>query len=342
MRFRRRGRPTHRQKRAALAVVGALVAAGLLLVVLGPVSWLIAGDTVRGLPGKEKADAINAVRQTILAAIGGAAVIGGLAFTARTYALTKRGQVTERFSRAVELLTSEHVEERLGAIYSLEHVLAESPQDHVTVVNLLAQTVRNRTRPADFPEGLDQSRSHGKPLPAFGVQPSADVDAALRILAVRPDRPEPFRLDLRHVTLPGLYIRDFEFDAPPSFRSAFFTWADLRHSAFRGLDLTNAIFTEADMRGCLLVSAQMDGAVLSRADLRGARFKDASLLGAFLDGADLRDSDGLTPEQLSGALIDGSTQLPPELAADGWVRARLAAMPAEATSTVPPPTPRPA
>ncbi|MEU5975855.1 pentapeptide repeat-containing protein [Streptomyces sp. NPDC047315] len=158
---------------------------------------------------------------------------------------------------------------------------------------------------------------------------------------MRPGRPEPFRLDLRHVTLPGIYLRDFEFDAQPSFRSAFFTWADLRSSAFRGVDLTNAIFTDADMRGCLLVSAKLDEAVLSGADLRGAHLTGASLLGALLDGADLRDSQGLTAEQLSGALIDGSTRLPPELAADAWVRARLAAMPAEATRTAPAPTPRP-
>ncbi|MFH8614712.1 pentapeptide repeat-containing protein [Streptomyces sp. NPDC017979] len=341
MRIWPRERPTRRRSRALRPVVLVLLAFGTLLVLLGPFSWLIAGETVSALPGKERADAINAVRQTVLAAFGGAAVLGGLVFTARTYDLTKRGQVTERFSRAVELLASEHVEERLGAIYSLEHVLAESPQDHVTVVNLLAHSVRNRTRPTDFPAGYELPRSNGRPMPAFGTQPTADVEAALRVLAVRPDRPEPFRLDLRQVTLPGFYVRDFEFDGAPSFKGALFTWADLRSSAFRGVDLTNAIFTHADMRECQLVSAKLDRSILSGVDLRGANFAGASLVGAFLEGADLRECEGLTPEQLSGALIDESTRLPTELAADAWVRARLAAMPAQTPRTAPPPTPRP-
>ncbi|WP_274918301.1 hypothetical protein [Streptomyces sp. WZ-12] len=37
---------------------------GVVPLVLGPVSWLVAGDTVRSLHGRERADAVNAVRQT--------------------------------------------------------------------------------------------------------------------------------------------------------------------------------------------------------------------------------------------------------------------------------------
>lgn len=44
-----------------------------------------------------------------------------------------RGQVTGRFSTVIGQLASDKLEERLGAVYGLEHVLAESPQDHATV-----------------------------------------------------------------------------------------------------------------------------------------------------------------------------------------------------------------
>ena len=73
-----------------------------------------AGDTVGDLHGKDRADALNAVRQTVLAGFAGASVLLGLRCTARTYQLSRRGKVTERFSRAVGQLASERLEERLG------------------------------------------------------------------------------------------------------------------------------------------------------------------------------------------------------------------------------------
>ncbi|MEU8605867.1 pentapeptide repeat-containing protein [Streptomyces parvulus] len=342
MHFLPRGPLSQRKKRAITFTSVTLLACGALFLTLGPISWLMAGETVRTLSGKEKAEAINAVRQTLLAAIGGTAVLGGLLFTARTYSLSRRGQVTERFSRSISLLAAESPEERLGAVYSLEHVLAESAQDHLTVVNLLANFIRNRTRPASFPAEFLRPRSNGQPMPAFGVAPDADIEAALRILAVRPKRPEPFRLDLRHVSLPGIYLRDFEFSTQPSLKMALFTWADLRSASFQGMDLTNAIFTEADMRGCDLVRAKLDKAVLSKVDLRGSRLVGATLMGTFLDGADLRDCGDLAPQQLSGAWLSESTKLPTHLATDEWVLARLATCnSAESRRPVPPVTPRP-
>ncbi|MGW5325242.1 pentapeptide repeat-containing protein [Streptomyces sp. NPDC004014] len=342
MRFGGRIHISQWQRKAVIYVALAILSIVALLFILGPISWLVGGETVRRLPGKERADALNAVRQTVLAAIGGAAVLGGLAFTSRTYHLSKRGQVTERFSRAISLLAADSAEERLGAVYSLEHVLAESPQDHLTVVNLLANFIRNRTHPPGFPENFSRPRSDGQSMPSFSVEPDADVEAALRILAVRPSRPEPFRIDLRHVTLPGLHLRDFEFERTPSFRRVFFTWADLRRSDFRGVDFSHAIFTEADMRGSRLDKAKLDHALLARVDLRGAHLGDSSLVGAFLDGADLRDCGGLTAEQLASAYIDDSTKLPNRLETDEWVRARIATCVAsENHRPVPSPTARP-
>ncbi|MFK0114949.1 pentapeptide repeat-containing protein [Streptomyces sp. NPDC090994] len=342
MRFSPQDRISRRHRRAAFFTLTALTIAGILLLALGPASWLIAGDTVRRLPDKEKADAINAVRQTILGAVAGAAVLGGLVITARTYQLSKRGQVTERFANAISLLASEKIEERLGAVYSLEHVLRESAQDHLTVVNLLANFVRERTRPRALPNNFPNLRSTRQDMPPFGTEPDADVEAALRVLAVRPNRPEPFRIDLRHASLPGIYLRDFEFSDQPSLSLAFFTWADLRASAFHGMDFTRAIFTHADMRECLLMRTKLDGASLSKADLRKSSWQQATLVGAFLDGADLRGCETLTAEQLSTTWIDEETKLPSHLENDVWVLARLAACrSSEGPRPVPPATPRP-
>lgn len=314
--------------------------------VLGPLSWLIAGDTVRTLHGKERADALTAVRQTVLAAVAGTSVLIGVGFTARTYRLSRRGQVTERFRTAMGLLASDKLAGRLGAIYSLEHVMAESPEEHNTVVSVLASFIRENARRDGLPSDEDGPPDGMRDLPPWATEPPTDIRAALDVLARRPERPEPRRVDLRSTVLVGLVLRDFEFDAPPRLSRMFLTWADLRRADLRGADLTRAILNGAQLCYAWLGSTRLDHAQLSDVDLRGARLDGTMLFGADLAGADLRDTHGLSAEQLSSAFIDETSRLPSDLVADPWVMARVADCRAwreqhASNESPPPPTPRP-
>lgn len=306
-----------------MPVVGALGVLGCLLVLLGPISWLVAGDGVRRLQGREQTDALNAVRQTVLAATGGASVLIGLGYTARTYQLSRRGQVSDRFSTAIGQLASDKREERLGAVYALEHVMAESPQDHATVVGVLAAFVRENVARDDAPQsaGAEQQLAEAP----RGVEPPADIRAAIEVLARRPEREEARRIDLRRTRLTGLMVRGFEFDAPPRLTRIFFTWADLRRADLRGADLREAILNGASLRQAFLAQAHLDRAGLVEADLRGAHLAGTRLTGADLCGADLRETRSLTAAQLSAAVLDATTKLPAPLEGDPWVGARIAA-----------------
>ena len=51
-----------------------------------------------------------------MAALGAAV---GLAYTARTYRLSREGQLTDRYTKAVEQLGSDKIEVRLGGLYAL-------------------------------------------------------------------------------------------------------------------------------------------------------------------------------------------------------------------------------
>lgn len=121
-----------------------LAAAGLLILLLGPIAWWT--TPAKHLHGKDKAEAINATRQIFLAAVGGLVLLTGAGFTARTFYLTRRGQLTDRYTKAIGLLASEKVTERIGGVFALEHLMAESAQDHPTAVEVLAAFVRERTR----------------------------------------------------------------------------------------------------------------------------------------------------------------------------------------------------
>ncbi|MFJ5553202.1 pentapeptide repeat-containing protein [Streptomyces sp. NPDC093225] len=322
----------------------------MVVLVLGPLSWLVAGETVGVLRGKERAEALNAVRQTVLAALGGASVLAGLVFTARTYRLSRRGQVTERFRAAVGHLASDRLTERLGAVYSLEHVLAESAEEHNTVVGVLAAFIRENTRRDGLPDPAAPPTESGmrEPVPPWGAEPPADIRAAVEVLARRPDRPEPGRIDLRSITLSGLNLRSFDFATPPRLTRMYLTWADLRRADLRGADLSRSILNGAELCFAQLHRARLQDVGLIRADLRGAALGRTVLLGADLSGADLRDTEHLTPAQLAGAELDDETRLPAELAAHPWVAARLAdcrawrsARPAASPWHPTPPTPEP-
>src|SRR5215212_6792603 len=113
----------------------------------------------------EKKDFIQAVG-VLLAALAG---LGGLYFTRentekqlrqaresqqQTQRLTEQGQITERFTRAIDQLGATHdngdkkLEIRLGGIYALERIDKESPERayHGTVMEVLTAYVRENSR----------------------------------------------------------------------------------------------------------------------------------------------------------------------------------------------------
>ena len=60
--------------------------------------------------------------------------------------LAENRQVTERFSKAVEMLGSEESDElKIGGIYLLERIARDFPQDYWTVVEVLTAFVRRRS-----------------------------------------------------------------------------------------------------------------------------------------------------------------------------------------------------
>ena len=240
--------------RARRRIGAALAATALLLLLvlciatlLGPLSWRIAGTTVSSLQGKDRADAINGVRQTLLAAVGGSAALVGIAFTVRGFFLARRGQITDRYSKAITQMASGEPAERLGGIYALEHVLLESPADHNTIVTVLTSFVRQH---AGSPQRtlrrgdrrVAGARSPRSPGDEFAT--SADVQAALDVLGRRPRRPESSALDRGGVDLRG---------------------ADLVGVGFEGALLSGARLEEARLLG-----AHLEGAVLIDANLEGA------------------------------------------------------------------------
>ena len=109
------GRWWYRIKRRPFVV--AAVIAGLVVLVLAlyvmPAVLVVPDDK---LTVADRLKAENDIRTTLLQALAGATLLVGLYFTGRTFQLNREGQVTERFTRAIDQLGSDKLDVRLGGI----------------------------------------------------------------------------------------------------------------------------------------------------------------------------------------------------------------------------------
>jgi uncharacterized protein YjbI with pentapeptide repeats len=89
--------------------------------------------------------------------------------------------------------------------------------------------------------------------------------------------------------------------------------ADLTEASLWGAKLNDAFLRETKLIKANLSEADLSNATLEYTKLREADLRKTKLISAELMNTDLSASIGLAWEQLSEAIIDESTMLPPEL-----------------------------
>ena len=266
----------------------AVVTAGVVIWTLGPgAGWVLRHvDHARGLTGKDLEDALDAIRSRALAAGTGLAALVAVYYTARnadtarktlahseesarrTAALTEQGQVTERYTKAIEQLGSDKLDIRIGGIYALERIANDSARDHPTVTEVLTTFIREHTT-------SEASLPAGEPDPL--ARPAADIQAALTVIARRTREHDTRQLDLSGVYLSGVDLSGADL-AGADLTSAFLLYADLTYA-----DLTDANLSSADLTFANLINANLAGT-----DLTGADLTEAKRGIAFLSGLKLR------------------------------------------------------
>jgi uncharacterized protein YjbI with pentapeptide repeats len=251
-------------------------------------------------------------RTAIAQAVLGLTVLASLYFnwrnlrlTATTLQTTQKGQITERFTRAIDQLGTTNangepkLEIRLGGIYSLGEIAKEGSEYSQPVVQVLTAYVRMHA-----PYSI-----HGSDGPDTGASreltPTFDVQAVLNVIGSS----MVSGIDLRATQLTGADLR-----------GAFLIRANLSHTQMRRVrfgnaqlqeaDLSYANLTHADLRSAELQGAKLSYAVLpddlSGAHLHGANLRAAKLKGRELMNADLREADLGAETNLEGANLSGA------------------------------------
>jgi Pentapeptide repeats (8 copies) len=234
----------------------------------------------------------------------------------RTFELTEEGQVTDRYTKAIEQLGSDKLDVRIGGIYALERVARDSARDQPTVMDVLAAFVREHSREEEW-HGAD-----GKPA----TRP--DVQAAITVIGRRDTTHDRGQINLADASLPGARLIRAHLHGATLYRAdltgAVFMWADLSNTVLYGANLTSAIMVGSNLSHAVMTEANLTDANLSTADLSHAALAGADLMGANLAQANLREANLLsrnldrtdfTGADLLGANLSRAARIP-----DGWIR----------------------
>lgn len=125
------------------AIVALFVAVALLLFYAVP-PLMTRGEEFKSAADRLKAE--NDIRTAGLQLLAGAVLAFGAVFTGITLVFNREGQITERFTRAVEQLGNERTDVRLGGIYALERIARDSRRDHEPIMEILSAYAREASR----------------------------------------------------------------------------------------------------------------------------------------------------------------------------------------------------
>jgi Pentapeptide repeats (8 copies) len=232
----------------------------------------------------EKADLVNKYRTTsvqivaIIAQIFGAiAIFFGLFFAWGNLTTAREGQITERFTRAIDQLGNRKMEIRLGGIYALERIANESEKDYWSIMEILTAYVRNNS-------GID---SYSKDISLKNVPISMDIQAnesnKNKVPKIR-----TISLDIQAI-LTVIVRRKYSYEHGET------NELDFKETNLQQANLSKANLSEADLIGANLSEAELFKANLSEAELFKANLSEANLSEAELSEADLSKAN------LSGA-----------------------------------------
>jgi hypothetical protein len=262
----------------------------------------------------------------------------------------RQRRITDSYSKAVDQLSNEKIEARLGGIYTLERISEESDKDYWTIMETLTAFVRERTRKmeadrlakssteriaerayvhwenAGRPEGRDEEFwRKSVEEEKIGEPTATDVEAVLTVIKRRSEHHRAIEargkkvLDFRNAVLRRANLSQAHLERAnlvgAALERANLIQAHLERAGLYEAHLEGAYLIEAHLEGASLSWAHLERAFLRIAHLEGAvlaeaHLEDADLRWAHLEGADLRGADGLTQGQIEAAYGDAATRLP--------------------------------
>jgi len=138
----------------------ALTACGLLVILLGGIILIphllypplsaaalsgIASAQVRIQLQQAQSRLANDARSAVLQGVAGFVVVGGAVAAWWQAHISREGQITERFTKAVDQLGNPNLDIRIGGLYALERIARNSRADRNAILYLLGAFIRTHS-----------------------------------------------------------------------------------------------------------------------------------------------------------------------------------------------------
>jgi uncharacterized protein YjbI with pentapeptide repeats len=278
---------------------------------------------------KDLADAENSYRATLAQIFGGVAIAIGIYYTWRRITIAENnlkvsqdGQITERFTRAIDQLGNEKIEIRLGGIYALERIADESDQDYWPIMEILTAYVRNKL-PAetielkrkdfvrtDIRDYEDLKNKYKLPL---------DIQTILTVIGRRKYscyNKEIECLDLQKTKISGADLTGAHLEEAnlenSDLQFAKLLFANLMRAYLQKANLCHAHLYKTYLHEANLKNTYIREATITSADFTNSNLQDADLQGAHMfyvnfEGADFRADEDFSPSFWGIDLVEGAT-----------------------------------
>jgi len=225
--------------------------------------------------------------------------------------VSKEGQITERFTRAVDQLGAidqlgkPALEIRLGGIYALERISKESEDDYWPIMEILTAYVRKNS---------SGEAVENKKVTRLSMDIQANESTTIKVPTIR-----TISLDIQAI-ITVIGKRKYSFNNGESthlnLRMTHLINADLEGAHLEGADLQEAHLEGADLqganiKGAFLNETHLELSYLEKAHLEGAylgkaHLEEAYLGKAHLEGADLQEAH-LEKAKLLDAHLEGAS-----------------------------------
>ena len=204
----------------------------------------------------------------------------------------QQGLRNERYQKGAEMLGSKHLSVRLAAIYALQGLAKEHPEEyHLQIMRILSAFARHPV--ADQAHVEEMAAKAGRPHIREDVQAAIGV-INKRIVAMIKLEP----IDMSYLDLSGTELM-FGDLREARLKRVFLRRANLFHATLTGADMS-----EANLISSNLQKVTLEGADLSHAMLFNTKMSGANLFNTNLSGTRLSGVIGLTQVQLDKARAD--------------------------------------
>lgn len=295
----------------------------IIIIVLGLMWWYIPVFQVNhygtNINNSERANLENQYRVTLTQTFGGVVILYGvyqgwrriilaeedlkithytMNISQANLEVSREGQITERFTRAVDQLGAidqfgnPAIEIRLGGIYALERIAKESKKDYLPIMEILTAYARKNS-----PNNEDVFEQH-----TVNTEVSFEIQAILTVIGRRNHLFDDEKNNCLKLNRTLLQCADLE---EANFKEADFERTNLAGSVFKGANLERANLYMAYLESVDFTKANLKGVCLSSAKLFYAYFEEANLEDVNLDGANIESAD-FTKANMKNAILEDS------------------------------------